>query len=59
MYSYFQSVWNVRQRHMVTGLPPQYLYILRCQSGQSSLAITWFPNGPNIAWIPLPESSMG
>ena len=65
IFSYFQRIWNVRQRHMVTGLPSQYLFLLiccfsedcphpRCQNGQSSSEITWFPGGPNITWMPLP-----
>ena len=73
IYSYFQRIWDVKQRHMVTDLPPQYLFILvccfskdcphpRCQNGQSS-EITWFPDGPSITWVPFTsaqsEASLG
>ena len=25
-YSYFQSVWDIRSRHMITGFPLQYVF---------------------------------
>ena len=65
IYSYFQRIWDLKQRHMVIDLPLQYLFISvccfskdcphpRCQNGQSSSEITWFPGGPSITWVPLP-----
>ena len=30
LYSYFQRVWDVRSRHMVAGLPAQYVFMLTC-----------------------------
>ena len=29
-YEYFEKVWNLRKRHMVKGLPPQYAFFLLC-----------------------------
>ena len=62
LYAYFQKVWDVRQRHMVPGLPSQYLFLLvccfsegcphpLCQSGQTHSEMTWFPGGPSVKWL--------
>ena len=63
----FETVWKIRERHMVVGYPRQYVYFLlccfqegcihpRCQSevGKDPSSITWFPGGPSITSIPLP-----
>ena len=47
------------------GLPPQYLYVLKCclaedcphplcKSSQPVKDLNWFPGGPSIDWIPIP-----
>lgn len=65
LYSHFERVWDVRTRHMVRGLPNQYVFFLRCcydkscphplcQSGQPEKQPTWFPGGPPISFFPLP-----
>ena len=65
LYSYFELVSEVQQRHEVCGLPSQYLYLLvccfkndcshpLCQSGKESFSMQWFPNGPRVDMLPLP-----
>ena len=64
VYSYFQKVWNVRQRHMVPGLPAQYIFLLVCCfvegcphplcQNQQPTQMSWFPGGPSVRWIPTP-----
>ena len=65
LYTYFTTVWDVRQRHEVPGLPPQYVYLLvccfqhncphsLCQAGKNGIASEWFPGGPQVNQIPLP-----
>ena len=64
LFAYFNTVWQMKQRHEIPGLPSQYLYVLiccfqktcphpLCQSGRKGVP-TWFPNGPTIHTIPLP-----
>ena len=65
LYARFQSVWNVRQKHMVKGLPSQYIFMLTCcfdeecphpvcQKGMPSEMPGWYKNGPAITHLPLP-----
>ena len=30
IYAYFQSIWEVKQRHEIPGLPSQYLFLQVC-----------------------------
>ena len=30
LFSYFEEIWSVRNRHIVQGLPSQYMFFLRC-----------------------------
>ena len=64
-YSYFELVWNVRQRHMVTNLPSQYAFALHacheagcphpvCRSGDGQEFLLWYPGGPPVTYIPFP-----
>lgn len=60
------SVWEVRNCHMVTGLP-SYIFLLlccfrsgckhpRCLEGkQPTTPDTWYPNGPPLSYLPLPK----
>ena len=65
IYEYFESVWAVRERHMVKGLPSQYAFMLvtcnnikcihpLCQHGGREIQHTWFETGPPISVFPLP-----
>ena len=65
LYEYFNNIWDVRQRHEVPGLPPQYLYLLvrcfdqscphpLCQLGCEGLSMVWYPGGPRVDSLPLP-----
>lgn len=65
VYKYFKKVWDVRQRHEIPGLPPQYLYLLvccfqhdcphpLCQRGSEVLSMEWYPGGPRVDTLPLP-----
>ena len=65
LYNYFETVWRMRQRHEVDGLPAQYVYLLvccfqqscphpLCQQGKEGIPMEWFPGGPNVNYIPLP-----
>lgn len=64
LYAHFSDVWEVRNRHLVKGLPHNYIFFLRCcyslecthprckipQCGTDS----WFPGGPSLSLIPMP-----
>ena len=67
VHELFETIWDIRSRHMVTGLPRQYVYFLVCcyqkecthpvcQSapGKNPNTLTWFPGGPLLKNIPLP-----
>ena len=66
LYSYFEEVWGVRNRHMVKDLPHPYVFMLlpckakdcrhpRCQdNGNSDNGSTWFPGGPPLSYFPIP-----
>ena len=65
LYATFDMVWDVRNRHMIRGLPKQYLFVLVCcfedgcphpkckkDPGTDPL---WFTGGPPIKHLPLPK----
>ena len=67
LYSYFEKVWSVRNRHMTEGLPAQYLFQLLCSNYQSpdcphpicqkrqELEVPrWYTDGPLVSCLPLP-----
>ena len=67
VYSLFDSIWKIRERHMVTGYPRQYIYFLLCcyqdgcehprckaEVGKDPSSISWYLGGPSIKSIPLP-----
>ena len=65
LFKYFESIWAVRKRHMVPGLPKQYVFMLiacydsscihpLCQKGEPESPHTWFENGPSVSMFPLP-----
>lgn len=64
LYQKVESIWQLRQRHMVKGLPIQYVFYLRCcfvpgcihpvcQSGASDDDF-WYPNGPSLDFFSAP-----
>lgn len=66
LYAWFESVWGVRNRHMVTGLPSQYIFLLiccyqencthpLCKEGRQNPVCTWYPGGPPLCYLPLPR----
>lgn len=66
LYEYVSSVWQIRNDHMVTGLPTYVFYLLCCfKSGckhprcllgkQPSTPDTWYPGGPPLSHLPLPK----
>ena len=65
LYSHFQKVWGVRRRHLVAGLPPQYIFFLRCcyhpdcphpvcRGGKPDKSLQWYADGPSIDFFPVP-----
>ncbi len=67
LYSYFQSVWDVRNSHTVKGLPPQYFLMLlccyqsgcqhpQCRKGRPTTPLVWYSGGPSITKLPLPKT---
>ena len=65
LYEQFNVVWSLRNRHMVMGLPSQYIFYLLpcyssecphpiCQKGKPSQEELWYPNGPPLSYLPLP-----
>ena len=63
LYSYFSQIWNIRNCHMVTGLPSQYVFYLRCCLSKDCahpLCSTrdklpdWYSGGPPLSFLPLP-----
>lgn len=69
LYARFEMIWDIRNRHMVHGLPQSYIFFLKCcfqsdcphpvckqQSNNCSHAsglYTWYPGGPSVSTIPL------
>ena len=65
LYKQFEAVWKVRNNHMITDLPSQYVFFLiccykkgctheLCQAGEPVEPITWYPGGPTIHHLPFP-----
>ena len=65
LYAYFTSISEIRRRHEVPGLPPQYLYMLMCcfqpscphplcKTGKEGVPEVWFEGGPPLNVIPMP-----
>ena len=69
LFEYFESVWGVRQRHMVKGLPKHYVFIIvtslccdkecshaLCKHGEpeTSPVTRWFKERPPLSLFPLP-----
>ncbi|XP_028517481.1 uncharacterized protein LOC114575920 [Exaiptasia diaphana] len=65
LYNYFEEIWTVRNNHLVTNLPEQYVFFLYacykqgcihplCKQGIPSSKPKWFINGPNLSDLPLP-----
>lgn len=64
-YAYFKKVWDIRSRHMVPGLPSQYVFMLVCcykpqcchpvcKIGPPPSIHTWYSGGPPVTKLPLP-----
>ena len=65
LYAKFESVWDIRRRHMVHGLPSQYIFMLiccfkpgcshpLCFKGKPDSIPTWCNERPPITHLPLP-----
>ena len=64
LFANFQSIWKVRNSHMVKGLPAYIFYLIccyerdcmhpRCQTGKPQSPFTWYPGGPTIYHLSLP-----
>jgi hypothetical protein len=65
LYSYFEQIWAIRNRHMVKNLPSQYIFFLYCclerdcnhpicKSDVYNTLPTWYKDGPSIAYLPIP-----
>ena len=67
IYQEICDVWDLRQRHLMTGYPSQYIYYLLCcfqpgcihplckrYVGKSRSELSWFPGGPPLTYLPIP-----
>ena len=66
LYSYFEDVWGIRNRHMVKDLPHPYVFTLLPrkakdrphpryeENGNSDDGNTWFPGSPPLSYFPIP-----
>lgn len=65
MYRYFESIWNLRERHMVKNLPSEYVFALKacynvkcshpvCQKGKLPNELAWYSGGPSVQFLPFP-----
>lgn len=65
LVNFFSKVWKIRKSHMVSGLPPTYMFYLLCcykpdcahpicQSGPPENVSLWYPGGPPLTHLPLP-----
>lgn len=66
LYARFETIWGIRNRHLVHGLPSSYVFFLRCcfqkecphpicSRGGSIKDYSWYPNGPPVSTLPLPS----
>ena len=64
LYQEVENIWQLRKRHMINGLPIQYVFYLRCcfapecihpvcQSSASGNDY-WYPNDPSLDFFPGP-----
>lgn len=65
LYNYFQDVWTVRNNHINTSVPTNYVFHLtlcgkstcvhpRCKRGETSAHTKGFKGGPPVTWLPIP-----
>ena len=63
VFKLLETVWSIRDRHMVPDLPAQYVFYLKCCCQQEcshplcqrSLSVhSWFPEGPPLSYLPFP-----
>ena len=65
MFSKFEQIWALREKHMMKNVPTKYIFFLRCcynddcihpicQAGHPQDEVTWFLGGPPIDFLPLP-----
>lgn len=63
LYKYFEKIWNIRNRHMVKELPPNYAFMLlpcfdktcpHVVCKQEKKQWCWYDGGPNLSVLPLP-----
>ena len=65
LFQLFDEVWEIRNRHMIIGLPNQYIFMLKCcyesnchhpvcKCGVPSEIPLWYSQGPPITHLPLP-----
>ena len=65
LFSRFTMIWDIRNRHMVKGLPSSYVFFLKCcyqpecthpvcQSGHPPPTLCWYPGGYPVSYFPLP-----
>ena len=67
MFQKFEQTWALRDRHMLKDVPTKYIFFLRCcydvrcihpkcKAGRPKDAVTWYPGGPPIDFLPLPSA---
>ncbi len=68
IYKLLSKVWEIRESHIDEGLPPQYMFFLKCClakdcshyicqqfcTNEQPLRNTWFVGGPSLDYIPFP-----
>lgn len=68
LYQHFSTIWNIRTRHMVSGLPSQYVFFIRCCLSKDCMhplcsTLTelpnWYIGGPALTFVPLPIPDPG
>ena len=64
LYDYFEEIWNIQERHMVKGLPKNYIFQLLpcyqngcphpvCLSGKLLEEKCWYEDGPPLSYLYL------
>ena len=67
LYKYIEGIWDVKNRHEIHAMPPQYIFLRvccfqkgcshpLCQRGKEGIQMEWFQGGPNVDKIPFPVS---
>lgn len=62
---WIEDVWNLRARHLVSGLPEKYVLHLTCcyqddfihplcKEGRPAVEPLWYHGGPPLSFTPLP-----